>query len=727
MDGHPNGLGESHALTPHAATANASSKNFISSLKHAILSREGLFIGLVFLLGFIVRAHLMRYELFFEFDSYWHARMVSYILQELPAPSVDPLVYYQNIHAATFGNPPLLFWYISAAIYKLFTLNAPYHFELWVLFVKILPALYGALICVAMYFLGKAMFQGPYEKTAGLFAGLLAAVVPSFVYRTMGGFFEDDSLGFLWMVLGFVFFVRAVRDVEFTREKILHAVYAGISFGLMSLTWSGFNQVVPILLGVGFLQFVMLVNENALDKAKQYAALWGITFGLFAVLATIQTKRFWLDQFGGILGGFLFRVQLGWVQTVGVIIALFAVAAILWYLKSKHALGERIVKAVYTILVLGLLVLPLIVIFFNVSLQTSDVLGQTVGEESQGKNFFGNKYSLMIIFAFIGLPAMAYLLYKRSRCYAFLAIPLVWLVVTFFMAWGKLKFTYYWGLPLALTGAVVFILAMRWMSTKTKKTQKIVALGVGMLLLGSLAAGTIFVTQNVPNIEASPEWKTALFWAEKNLPENTKFFNWWDEGHWISFLTGKKVLIDNRNADTKATTRVAQFILETDENKAHGLVEEVGSTHLIFGDDLLEKMGNLGFYAYDITSANDPRIQNVFGTMIQCQQRTAPLTREVTVECGPQNKFTLENFKSFPTQWQSQPNQIQQGTPLFVYRTPDNAKLFAFSSKANETMLVRLWFSDPLLQPYFNEVYRNSGVRIYEVKESQTPPELASA
>ncbi len=672
---------------------------------------------LVFFLGFIVRAQLMRYELFFEFDSYWHARMVSYILQGLPAVSVDPLAYYHNIAAATFPNAPYFFWYVSAAIYKLFTLNAPYNFELWVLFVKILPALYGAIICAAMYFLGKELFKGsPHEKAGGLLAGLFAAVVPAFVYRTMGGFFEDDSFGFIWMVLGFVFFVRATRHGELKREQVINAVLAGISFALMAFAWSAFNMLVPILIGVGVVEFLIWLREGEYEKAKNFCIAWLISFALLAAGATYTTGLFWIGQFGGILGQ-LFLGSSEIVKEYHVVAFLLVFGLLVfgvWKLAKTHRIPPEITRKAANAIIIFLVLAPLIVFIFNVSLRTGDVLGQTVGEESEGRNYFGNKYSFMVLFAMIGLPACGYLLLKRARHYSTLVLPVVWLVVTFFMAWGKLKFTYYWGLPLALMSAIVCVLVLKWMVNHSTKTQKIAAVAIGFLVLGGIAAGTVFVTQNVPNIEVSPGWKTALFWANDNLPTNTKFFNWWDEGHWITFLSGRGALIDNRNADTKATASAAQFILSTDENAAYEIVKGFGSTHLLFGDDLLSKLSSMGFYAYGITDGSDPRLQGMFGIVLSCAYTVKPITQEESYTCGS-NSFGVSEYESFPTVWQAAPNNAQEGVAYHIYRDDLKSKLYAFTTPANQTMMVRLWMGDPALKHY-TEIYRNTGgVRIYEV------------
>src|SRR3989344_2145070 len=148
-------------------------------------------IAAIFILAFATRAHLMKYELFFEFDSYFHARIISYVLEDFAIPFKDPLRFAPT---ETFipVSSSWFFWYFSAAIYKIFTLGAPYNKDLWILFVKILPAFYGTLISVAMYFLGKEA----YSKRAGIVMGVFSAIVPAFVYRTMAGFLEDDSLGF---------------------------------------------------------------------------------------------------------------------------------------------------------------------------------------------------------------------------------------------------------------------------------------------------------------------------------------------------------------------------------------------------------------------------------------------------------------------------------------------------------------------------------------------------
>lgn len=684
------------------------------------MTKGWLFVSLVFILAFIVRATLMRFELFFEFDSYWHARMVSYILQGLPAPTFDPLAYYQNAAAATLTNTSWFFWYVSAAIYKIFTLNGPYVMETWVLWVKILPALFGALTCVGMYFLGKELFPGKHERSAGMFAGILAAVMPAFVYRTMGGFYEDDSFGFLWMVFGLFLFVKAAFNANELKRRIGFGVLSGISFGIMVLSWPGSNQLVPILIGIGVVGYLSFLTRNEHAGARHFGLAWLATFIPFAVISTLHTGIFWMDQIAANFGYRVLGFELPWYFTILFILIGLAFFAACERFSRVDEKWKKVVGGLYVLTILGLLLLPVMIVLFNFTLTAGGVLAQTIGEESQGANYFGNKYSMLIIFAIIGIPLSVYLLWKRPERNHVLVIPLVWTVVALLLAWGKLKFTFYWGLPLALMGAVVLHIAHRSIEHRSVGTQKLVVGLIAFSLLCGLGAGIVFVGQNTPNIESSWGWKTALFWADEKLPQDAKFFNWWDEGHWISFLSQRGVIIDNRNTDLKASADVALFMITPDDQEAASILNKYESTHLIFGDDLLTKLTNLGFYAYNSTASNDPRLQGLAGTMLFCSKNETALTKEVSYTCGD-NTFTPDQMSAFPTVWTEQPTILQGGSPLYLYRDEAKSRIYAFSTKANASMLVRLWFDDPRLEENYPALYSNNGgVRIWEINLPET-------
>ncbi len=62
-----------------------------------LAKKEIVLVLLIFILAIAIRGHLMKYELFFEFDTYYHARLTGYILQNGYVPDIDPLGYYFGI------------------------------------------------------------------------------------------------------------------------------------------------------------------------------------------------------------------------------------------------------------------------------------------------------------------------------------------------------------------------------------------------------------------------------------------------------------------------------------------------------------------------------------------------------------------------------------------------------------------------------------------------------
>ena len=68
----------------------------------------------------------------------------------------------------------------------------------------ITPAIVGALTCVAMYFLGKELAG---NKKTGLLAAFFLAICVGFQSRTIAGFYDNEAMGLLGMIVFFYFFI----------------------------------------------------------------------------------------------------------------------------------------------------------------------------------------------------------------------------------------------------------------------------------------------------------------------------------------------------------------------------------------------------------------------------------------------------------------------------------------------------------------------------------------
>lgn len=629
------------------------------------INRTQLFIlALLFLLGFGVRAHIMKYDWLFGFDSYYHARIVAEILQNGTVSEYDPVAYYQLDQGPyTAGTKTQFFWYFSALLYKIFTLGAAYNKELWVAFVKFLPAFYGALIVVAMFFLGKEM----YGRKAGIAMAFFAAIVPSFVYRTMAGFFEEDSLGFLWLVIGFYFLVKALKNPSFDRKGIINAVVAGIFFGIMAWTWEMF-LLVPLVLFAYFFWTVIIMWFKKEDKRVvfDFVKLFVIAMLIFSALATAVHQTGWLDR--------TFSYVKNYIPVTPENI------------ERAHSRGEGI-------------------------------LAQTVGEESTGKEFFGEKYNALIILPLVAFFLIPYRILRKRNDRISLII-FFWAIIAFYMAWSKLKFTYVFGLPIAACGGVIFAEMFDLIKERTKFEKQFVTAAMGFMMLIGIGAGTFFVSTKPPNIVNTPGWLDALLWLKDNTPEDAKMFNWWDEGHWIAFVAERGVITDNRNLHGEANAAFGMFIITEDENVAYSFVKEFGSDYVIVSVDLIMKQSSMAIYAYNTTDLSDPRLRRNFGFFTFCSRQVNELSMQATYLCGG-NIFSEEQMNGLPSMWIDQPNLDLNPTtpsfePGFIYREADNSAIYVVNPAENSSMLLRLWMHDPSIT-HFEEVYGNNGVRIFKV------------
>ena len=216
---------------------------FLSSKLNIIL-----IIVLIFILGFAARSHLLKYDYMFEFDTYWHLRATEYTVKgELG--SGDPLGYYNDrgIEDQSYSRQPKLLWYFTAFVYTVFTLGSGFNKFLLMDFARLMPVIFGALISVLMYLLGKELFN----KKAGIAMGIVAATIPAFVYRTMAGFYEEDAFGFLWLVAGFIYLAKATKNMENTRKHLTQTLIACVFFSLMIITWKAY-LLIPLIVGFYF-------------------------------------------------------------------------------------------------------------------------------------------------------------------------------------------------------------------------------------------------------------------------------------------------------------------------------------------------------------------------------------------------------------------------------------------------------------------------------------------
>ena len=434
----------------------------ISNLKQQAWDNRKMIIILIvlFLLAMSVRSTIVRYEgnYLFEPDAYYHARLIQEVVQQGYVNEIDPNVYYA-VEGGKAHQPPSLYHYINAGIYNIFTLGN-YDKESLAFSVQFLPIIFGALISIAMYFLGKEVFK---SKKLGIIAGFLTAVSPAFAYRTMAGAQGDNSLGFLWMVIGFVFIIKALKTDTLNKTDLINTLIAGIFFAIMVFTWR-MNLLIPAVL-IPSIGFILLYKAyKAKSGSIQKSALTNIIIksGISLAIYTIASYAYGENWINSALSSANSVLEIGTtpILILGVIGAIILIGISFWLQNSKEEYKQYGLYLTVIGLYIGLFALLFMFAtvpdaFYGADGRTG--IGSLVGEESVGVNSFAIKYNVLIILPFVGLFVLplGMLLLKRKDMHLQI-ILWFWALVTLFMAWYKLKFTFVFGLGLVMGSLLLF-------------------------------------------------------------------------------------------------------------------------------------------------------------------------------------------------------------------------------------------------------------------------------
>ncbi|NCC70958.1 hypothetical protein EOM09_05230, partial [bacterium] len=569
-------------------------KPFLSNYKLWIL------LILIFVLAFAIRGHLLKYDYMFEFDTYWHLRATGYIVQG-DLPDVDPLGFYKQESSAYTRRPQFL-WYFTAALYALFTLGASYDKWLLMSFARLLPAIFGALISFSMYFLGKEI----YNRKAGFVMGVISATIPAFVYRTMAGFFEEDALGFLWLVWGFIFLVKALKNMHSTKKHLTNGLISAVFFALMSFTWDMFI-LIPLVLVFYFIAntIYMAYKNSSNSEIASFVKIFLIIFIVFFSLASLYQGT-------------------GWVKKT--------TNYVTDYLPVSSENIDRINKQ---------------------TINSSDVVGATVGEENTGKQFFLLKYNFSVWIPFVVLVLMIfYLLFNPKKDY-FTLLLFFWIAITLFMAWSKLKFTYTLGIPIAAaTGFLYYFLENYVIKKNSILLKRIFVIFISIIILSSIAAGSHFVSTKVPHITTENDWRNSLFWINENTSQDAKFLNWWDYGHWLTYFGERKASTDNTNSSIEGDSDFAMLTITTDNNTIKHILTEYDAEYYIADNSYFSRFYSFGMYAYITTNYQDPRISKYLTHSSDCQ--TGSINNEIVYKCGEQ-MIKKEEYDKISTKWTDKP------------------------------------------------------------------------
>jgi len=257
-----------------------------------------LIVIIIFLIGFFVRLNYVRLSsipasdrefyrdqsgtpYMVEFgDSYYHYRLTKNFIDhgylgdtKINGIEWDSYSYYPP--GVPMEYQPLIV-YITAYLYKFINLFAD------VSLMKIcfwIPMFFGPLAGIIAYF-----FAGRFTNQYGaIVAGIITATSPTYVFRTLPGFFDTDMFVLIFPLLIVWLYMEALQG-ENIKKQITFAVLSALLMFCFSLAWVGWYYLfyLIILFSTGYLIYCKL-RKRSIKNISFIVIVFTLSFLLISI------------------------------------------------------------------------------------------------------------------------------------------------------------------------------------------------------------------------------------------------------------------------------------------------------------------------------------------------------------------------------------------------------------------------------------------------------------
>ncbi|WP_435154302.1 oligosaccharyl transferase, archaeosortase A system-associated [Haladaptatus sp. DFWS20] len=600
--------------------------------------------ALALLLGFMLWVRLQSYdrfivngEVFFSGnDAWYHLRQVQYTVNNWPATMpFDPWTYYP--YGTSVGQFGTLYDQLVATAALIVGLGnpSPHTVELTLL---VAPAVFGTLVALPTYFVGKRLGG----RLGGLFGVLVLVLIPGeFLRRGLVGFSDHNvvepffqTLAVLAMMVAVsvaererpVFELLADRDFAAVRRPLGYSVLAGIATALYLWTW----PPGVLLIGIFGVFFMLKLTADYVRgiSPDHLAFVATVSMGVTGLLLLVPfgSASFSTTKFSLLQPLIAFAISIG--------------AGFMTWLAREWD-DRDISTMLYPVAIFGILTVGTLVVsvalpnLFNL-IQTNLVrfIGfnagaaqRTIGEAQpflQGQQSLASavipQYGLMFFTAIVGALVMVWRSLSVDEHEAEKLLVLVWTAFIIAAAFTQVRFNYYLAVPVAVLNAYLFgwILRVVGFDSSARDTirnveiyQVLAVVFVVMLVIPGLVmpvqvGNTRTATATQMGNSTAPgdvtQWDGTLNWMQTNTPQEgnyagagneMEYYGTYTEGDgdydykqgtygvmsWWDYghwITVEGERIPNANPFQEGATTAANYLLAQNESEANGVLDELG-------------------------------------------------------------------------------------------------------------------------------------------------------
>ncbi|MEM2280575.1 MAG: STT3 domain-containing protein [Candidatus Bathyarchaeia archaeon] len=561
---------------------------------------------LILLIAFVVRLFPMRWEidpetgkttlLLSEFDPYFQYRFTEYIFKNgfiawaWPNQWIDYQRWYpQGFNVAKGAYPGLPI--TAAFLYKIISMLGV-GIDL-MSFCSLFPAIMGMLACLAIYFLGKDIGGRP----VGLLAALFLALHPSYIQRTSLGFFDDETVGILALIVFAFLFLRAVEENRPIKSTVKYALASGLCLGYFCVSWGA--AFYPIGLTTIFVFMLLIMKRYTRNLLLTYSLTFGLelfiainvprftpnyllsfpilpvagVFGLLClaeILSVLPTRKWKAVAVAVflvlIVGGFAALWQLGYMQGI----AGKFISVINPFIREESPLIESVAEhrisawgSIYYDLGIG-------IIFFIAGLYF----------------VFGNLNNINLFLLLFGLTSL-YFACSMVRLFVLMAPAFCLLVavgvvgllkpfVTLLKESPKISVKKKFGpgyVGKEFGGAAIFLIFLILMTNVAFPMPRVYKQAYTPTTISS---GSLSLVPDEP----VQEWINMLYWTRTRLNASTVVCSWWDYGYWLTVLGNVTSLADNATVNGTQIENIG-FIFMSNETQAVKVLKRYNAEYIL--------------------------------------------------------------------------------------------------------------------------------------------------
>ncbi len=241
------------------------------------------------------------------------------------------------------------------------------------------PVIFFILSLISFFFL---TFKLTKSKITALIASIFLIFIPSYLYRTMAGFSDHESIGMFGFFLALLIYTYSLDYLN--KKKYYYAIIGGFLTGLATaftlMAWGGVVKFLFLIIPVSFFAIYLLkLKKENFNKGFNYLIfyfVWNLSWFLFALMRGYSLETL-INQY------FLFSIGI-----INSFVLGFLIVDLIFmkYLdKIKIIKGKEKYRILYSISFIAVLGLLFIIITGNFSSTIGGVLEQIINPFAQGR------------------------------------------------------------------------------------------------------------------------------------------------------------------------------------------------------------------------------------------------------------------------------------------------------------------------------------------------------